>query len=514
MKPAPTLSDSLPPFARRTALALAAATLALHAAAATGYGYFRDELYFLDCARHPMWGYVDDAPGIAWLAKVALGLGGSLPAVRILPALAGAGTVLLTCLLARELGGRRFAQAFAGICVMASPVFLMEHGLLCVGAFEPLFWIGCLLLVLRLGRGGDPRLWLAFGAVAGLGVELKYTMGLVLLCLAVALALSPLRRAGRQSLFWAGVAVCVALLLPTLLWQVGHHWPLLTDLGNIRRLHKNVELPAPAFLFQQVMLIHPLLAPVWIAGLIRFLRRRQERILGLWYLLLLGSLMALKAKDYYLAAAYPVLFAGGAAALEEALESWATRGRRWPGALLTGLAGLLFLLDASAFTPLLPPGRLQAWQARLGIRERKAEAAFDGPLMQPFSDQFGWPELAEETARIFQALPAPERARTGIFANNYGEAGAIDQFGPALGLPTCICAHQACSFWGPPAVPPETFICLGLGRKALEGAFTSVTEAAQHRHPWGMGYENRPIYVCRGLKRPLGELWPEITHWD
>jgi hypothetical protein len=176
--------------------------------------------------------------------------------------------------------------------------------------------------------------------------------------------------------------------------------------------------------------------------------------------------------------------------------------------------GALVLLMVPAFVPLLPPAQLLAWQARLGIRPRKQETSFDGPLMQPLGDQFGWPELAGEVARIYHSLDPAERRGTGIYAGNYGEAGAINRFGPELGLPPAICAHQAHSLWGPPAMEPATLIWLGGDRAELEAAFASVTPAAVHRHPWGMAEENRPIYLCRGPKRSLRQRWDELRHWN
>jgi len=502
-----------PPFAWRSALVLAGAKLVLHGALAARYGLFRDELYFLDCARHPMWGYVDDAPAIAWLAKLALLLGGSLPAVRILAALAGAGTVLLACLLAREFGGRRFAQVLAGLCVLAAPVFLVEHGLLCVGAFEPLVWLGCVLLLLRIQATGDGRLWLAFGALAGLGVLLKYTMGLVLICMLAGMACTSLRRWLGHRLLWAGAAVAVALFLPTLLWQIRNHWPLLVDLATIRRTHKNVELPPLPFLASQVMMVQPLIALIWIPGLVRLLRRGAFRAPGLFYLFLLGAMMLLRAKDYYLAAAYPLLFAAGAAAWEEALEAWAwTRGSRWPKPVGAGLVAAMVLIGIPPFTPLLAPERLHALHARLGLHENPENS--HGPLLQPFSDQFGWRELAQETASIYQALPSETRAVTGIWTANYGEAGAIDWYGPSLGLPPAVCGHNACSFWSFPSKAPTAFIVLGFNRRFLEQGFRSVVQVGSHHHPWGMALENQPIFLCRELNRPFPELWKKTIFWN
>ena len=508
-------SRNIPPVAWGPVLAVVTLKLLVHLAASGSYGYFRDELYFLDCARHLQWGYVDDAPGIVWLFKSGLLLGGSLPVFRALAALGGAVTVLSASLLARELGGRGFAQAFAGLCVLAAPIFLAMDGILCVGAFEPLFWMGCALLALRIARTGESRLWLWFGVVAGLGLLLKYTMGLVLLCFLGAMVLTPMRREFRKPAFWAGVALALLLFLPALVWQVWNHYPLLTDMENIRREGKNVVLGPLAFVKQQIEFLDPLLFPVWLTGLVALLRRREARVLGWFYLLLLGAMILLHGKNYYLAAIYPMLFAAGAVALEAALGRWGwSRDKAWPRAALAGLVAATFLLFVPALVPLLPPQKLLAYQVRLGLKPERVEVNHAGPLDQILGDQFGWPEMAQEVARIYAALPPEERARTGIYAGNYGEAGAINQFGPTLGLPTAICAHQADSYWGLPSVEPVNLICLGCSREGLQGHFDSVTEVAVHHSPWGMAEENRPIYLGRGLRTPLHEIWPRITHWN
>ena len=169
-----------------------------------------------------------------------------------------------------------------------------------------------------------------------------------------------------------------------------------------------------------------------------------------------------------------------------------------------------------AILPFLPPDRLVAYQRRLGVRDSKTEVAHEGPLEQRFGDQFGWPELAGDVAKIYNALPPEERAHTGLFASNYGEAGALNLYGPALGLPAPICAHQNHYFWGPPAKPePTTLIWLQWSRRGVEDHCRSVEQAGEHFHPWGMAEENRPIYLCRGLKYTIAEYWkPDFKHWN
>ena len=210
--------------------------LLLHLLSSQAYGFFRDELYFLDCARHLGWGYVDDAPLVAVYSKVALWLGGSLPAVRLLPALAGAGTVALGMVLARQMGGGRFAQGLAGVCILGAPIFLGVHSILCVGAFEPLFWMGCVAVIIEVVRTGNSRLWLWFGVLAGLGLENKYAMLVFGLAALIAILLTPLRRELTKPWLWAAGLLALLIFLPTLLWQVRNAFPLLEDMANIRRM--------------------------------------------------------------------------------------------------------------------------------------------------------------------------------------------------------------------------------------------------------------------------------------
>jgi hypothetical protein len=490
--------------------------LLLHLLSSHAYGYFRDELYFLDCARHLGWGYVDDAPLIAGYAKVALWLGGSLPAVRLLPALAGAGTVALGMTLTRQMGGGRFAQGLAGLCVLGVPVYLGMDSILCVGAFEPLFWMGCVAVLIEVVRTGNSRLWLWFGVLAGLGLENKYAMLAFGLAALIAILLTPLRRELAKPWLWGAALLAALIFLPALLWQIRNDYPLLEDMANIRRMGKNVVLGPWAFVKQQIQFLNPLLFPVWFAGLCSLLFGRQARlrVLGWLYLGMLAQMIALQAKDYYLAAIYPMLFAAGAVAVEDwlARRAW-TRERLWPKVVLVSVIVWVTAILVPALLPFLPPGRMLAYQQAIGFKSAKLEVRHEGPLDQRLSDQFGWPELVAEVAQAYQSLSAEERSNTAIYAANYGEAGAINHFGPARGLPPALCAHQAHSLWSPPARDYSTYICLGCD-EGLSRVFESVQVVAVHHHPWGMAEENRPIYLCRKPKQSIRGLWPTLKHWN
>ena len=503
------------PLDSRLLAVLAGMKLLIHVLTSGRYGYFRDELYFLDCARHLDWGYVDHAPLVALYAKVALLLGGSLPAVRLLPAIAGAALVALTMLIARELGGGRFAQGLAGLCVLAAPIYLGVDSILSMNAFEPLFWMGSVCVLIRIVRTGDSRLWLWFGVLAGLGLENKHSTLLFGAAFVAALLLSPDRRELLKPWIWAAGAIALVIFLPNLIWQAQHGFPTLEDLENVRRSGKNVALGPLDFIGQQILFLHPVLFPVCFAGLISLLvgGGRRLRVLGWAYVVLLLTMIVLKAKNYYLAPIYPMLFASGAVAVEGwlALRKW-SRDKLWPKAAVAALVSAAGASLAPAILPILPPEKLVAYQKLLGIAPPKTEVHHSGPLEQRLGDQFGWEELVAEVGRIYRSLPAEERARTGIFASNYGEAGAINLFGPAHGLPRAVSAHQNYYFWGPQGFDGDTLIWLQWDRESIEKVCRSVEQAGEHYHPWGMAEENRPIFICRGLLSPLPEMWPRLKH--
>lgn len=503
---------------------IAAAKLVVHAALSNRYGYFRDELYFLDCARHLDWGYVDHAPMIGLWAKIALLLGGSLPALRMLPALAGAGLVVLTGLLAWRLGGGRYAQGMAALAVLAAPIYLVIDGLLSMNAFEPLFWMGAVYALLSTlggetteaggsaGRSG----WIAAGVLLGLGLMNKHSTAFFGIALAAGILLTRERRALRTRWPFLAAAAVLLIFLPNILWQVRHDFPTLEDLENVAREGKNVALGPVDFLRQQIFIMHPVLFPLWLAGLVWLLlaRRGRYRMLGWTYLVFYALLFALKGKNYYLAPIYPMLLAAGSVALESGARRLRGRGRLVAQAACVTLVVAAGSVTAPLALPLLDPEDYVAYEKRLGISPPKTEVAHRGPLPQAFGDQFGWEELVAEVARIYDALPPEERAKTGIFANNYGEAGAINLFGPRYGLPRATSAHQTHFLWGPGENPADNFIVLQDDRESLERVCTSVEEVAVHSHPWGMAEENNPIFVCRGLRPPLAELWPRLKHWN
>ncbi|MEP6767914.1 MAG: glycosyltransferase family 39 protein [Acidobacteriota bacterium] len=497
--------------------ALALAKGVLHAALSGRYGYFRDELYFLDCGRHLDWGYVDHAPMIGLFARAALALGGSLPALRIFPAIAGAALVFLAGAIAFRLGGGPFAQGLAALATLVAPVYLGTDSVLSMNAFEPLCWMGCVYVLIRIVQTGESRLWLLFGLLAGLGLENKHSTAFFGIAAAVAILASRERRELARPWIWAGGAVALLLFLPNALWQWRHDFPTLEDLRNVARSGKNVVLGPVEFVSQQIVLMHPLLFPLWLGGLVSLCagRLKRYRVLGWTYVALVGLFFAMKAKNYYLAPVYPMLLAAGAVAWEARLDAWReTAGRLWPKAATVALITAGGLVTAPLVLPLLSPERYVAYQKVLGVTPPKTEVGHRGPLPQIFGDQFGWPELVADVAAIYGSLSPEEQKRTTIFANNYGEAGAINLFGPRYGLPRAISGHQTYFLWGPGNAPNDIVIVLQDRRERLEELCAAVEKRGEHFHPWGMGEENQSIYLCRGLKMDFPTLWPQVKKWN
>lgn len=494
-------------------LVLAGVKLLFHLFIAGRYGIFRDELYYLACGEHLDWGYVDQPPLIALIAWIARHLfGDSLIGLRLFPALAGAATVWLTGKLTREIGGGAFAQILAALAVIAVPIYLVMHHWLTMNAFEPLIWIGCVwFMVCAIGRG-ELRYWVWFGVFVGLGMETKYTTAFFVFGIVVALMFTRERRFLASRHFWIGAAIAMAIFLPNLIWLVRHDFPFLELMRNIRSGHRDVVRGPVAFVIDQMMLMNPVLAPLWIGGLIwLFFGRdgRRFRILGIVYIVMLVTFIALHGKNYYLSSVYPMLFAAGAVAFEQM-----TSRVQWPRVLYAILIVGSTVVLAPTVSPVLSPERAIAYQKSLGLEPPKAENQRTGPLPQYFADEFGWEEMARETARIYNSLPPDERAKTAIFANSYGQAGAIDFFGPRFGLPKSICNHQSYWLWGPRDYDGSTVIVLGSDGTGDREHFASVEVAARTEHPYSRRDEQFDIFLCRGFTGDLRRAWASMKKYD
>ncbi len=494
-------------------LYIAAASFVAHMLTAGRYGYFRDELYYLACARHLAFGYVDQPPMIAlaaWLTTHTLG--NSLPALRFLPALAGAATIWLTAMIARELGGGRFAQSLAALSTALAAVYAINAHLLTMNVFEPLLWMGCAWIMVRIVKTGNQKLWLWFGVLAGLGLENKYSMAFFGFAVVVGLLLVRERKAFRSRWIWLGGAIALAIFLPNLIWNIQHHWPFLELMHNIRASGRDIVRGPLAFMGDQIFMMSPINLPVWMAGLLfLFFGRdgKRFRVLGWTFLALLATMMILHGKDYYSAPAYPMLLAAGAVAIENAAR---VRGCLKPATLLALIVGTAPLVPM--MIPVLPLETYVKYQETIGLAPPAAEKShLSSPLPQYYSDELGWQEMTLAVAQAYDRLPFGLRSVTAIYAQNYGEAGAIDFFGPQYGLPKAICPHQNYYLWGPRQYRGLSMIILGDTREHLEQYFGQVIRAGSFGVPYSL--ERGPIWVCTQPKGwNLQQIWPKLKKWD
>jgi hypothetical protein len=490
-------------------------TLLVHLLTNGHYGYFRDELYYIACARHLDLGYVDQPPlSILLLRLSQLLLGDSLFAIRLLPALAGAAIVALTGIIAREIGGRAWAIALACAGSLCALFNLAVGNFFSMNAFEPLFWMGAIYLLVRIINGGSPTLWLWFGVLLGIGIENKHSTIFFGFGIFVALLLTPERRHFAEKFIWLGGVIAFAIALPNILWQALHHWPTYELLSNIAHSNKNVALSPAQFVAQQINFMNPATLPLWLGGLVWLFGSRAGRrycAIGIIYVVTLAEFIILHGKSYYLAPAYPMLFAAGGVAIERVLAARLT----WLKPILLAtilMAGALF---APVIVPILPPDKLVAYMQAIHFEPPRTETSHTAILPQVFADQFGWEQMVGSVAHVYHHLRPEDEKRAAIFCENYGEAGAIDFFGPKLGLPPAISGHQNYFLWGPLDWTGEVMLVLDTNDNDERELFASVEDLGQVvSSPWAMPFERRRhIYLCRDLKMSVREFWPHVKNW-
>ena len=492
------------PFDRRV-LIVGGVVFAVLMALSDRYGFHRDELYFLDCARHLQASYADQPVVGPLLARVSLSLFGvSLPGLRLWPALAAGTTVVVGGLTAREFGGRRRAQLLAAIAAGTMPAVLGSGHVANTTSYMILATAGLGLVMARIGRTGDTRWWLAAGLVAGLGAEDNHLVGIFAVALLAGLVLSRGVRMLATGWFLAGAAIAVAFLVPDLWWQASHGWATIAMTHALNQENGGAA-NIVTWIVGQLAVAAVALVWVWLAGL-RFLWRsgRPPWQALAWAYGLLFVLFALTtgAQVYYLAGAYVPLLAAGAVSLDSWLHERPARLRR----LLTVLAALT-VVPALTVLPVLPPGDV-AWTYKL--------SAVSG-------ETIGWPQLVGTVQAVWRSLPPEQRAKAVIFTADYSEAAAINELGRVTGLPTAVSGHNTDWWWGPGNPHATTVVAVSPGPKAagnyaahLRQFFTSVRTVATVSNPYGVhniewgGH----VYLCTGPRQPWGRLWPRLRHYD
>jgi Dolichyl-phosphate-mannose-protein mannosyltransferase len=502
----------LPAFAWRPALILAGATAALLIAFAARDGYHRDELYFLEASRHMAWGYVDQPPlsvAMIWLTTHLFG--GSLFALRLIPALVDSAVVILGALVCRELGGSRFAQVLTAACVAVSGYLVIGH-LAGPTIYDLLFWSLTAALVIRILRTGRPKLWLWVGVVVGLGLEDKETILLLVGGIALGLIVTSRLDWLRSAWLWAGAAIALAFWVPNLVWEVAHHWPVLAMDRSLRAEHSGLGF-AIKYPFLQLLALNPFLAPIWIAGvwaLWREPRFRPFRSFAVAYAAMFLLLwVMIPDRFYYMAPIYLVMFGAGSIVTEEVVVGArgflrAKAGRRfvWRSKrAAVAVVSISTLLMVPLSLPVLPPPAL----ATVPLQS----------INYNLGETIGWPRFVSTVASVWRSLPVSERSTTSIVTGNYGEAGAIDEYRTRFGLPQAFSDHNSFWWWGPPTPASGTTIAAGIDPRFLRLYFGSVRLAVIFENPWGVqdDEEGTPVWLCRDQHEPWPEIWPAFRHY-
>jgi hypothetical protein len=513
------------------ALALGGAALALHLWASRFYDYFSDELYFIVCGRHLDWGYVDQPPLVPIIARIEQELfGDSLIGLRLVPTLAAVALTALTVEAARRLGGGLFARWLAGLAVLFAPVFLGVAQTLSTDSLQPLAWLAATLALIVAIESDKPLPWYALGAISGITFLDKYAIAFFLVAAAGGILLTPERRVLTRLAPWLSVLIFFAIVTPNLLWQNAHGWPFL-ELNSWAIAGRNIAYDPLGYFAQQVILVGPLAAPIWIAGLWGFgfwPRYAAQRWIAIAWVLLMAMMLLTHGKSYYPAGIYPILLAGGAIVIETRVQRASFRTGIATGVALAGVALLPFV------TPVLALERFLSYQstfARLtGFNQRTA--ALDrqavGALPANYASMFGYREIAAAVGRAYQALPASDKRKAVFFGRSYAEAAAVEVFKGSQPLPPAISGHNNYFLWGPrghdgsvvflltTAPRSDLLASLGAGARAAQvgdaktmhddllARFVSAQPVAQIDNPLAQPFERGlTLWLCRGLKVPM-----------
>jgi 4-amino-4-deoxy-L-arabinose transferase-like glycosyltransferase len=483
---------------------LALTKVLLHTLTNGQYGFHRDELATLDNARYLDWGYVAYPPITPFITRVALeAFGPSLVGVRFFAALAQGISMILAGLMACEMGGTRLAQAVAAITVGIAPAALGMGTMLMYISFDYLWWVLVAYLTIRLLRSENQRWWIGIGAVIGLGMMTKYTMAFCVMGIVIGVLLTRIRRHLFSPWLWGGVAISLLIFLLNLIWQLRHDFISLEFLSNIHNRDIAWGRTGGYIVEQLFVSANPFTIPVWIAGLYFYFfapQGKRFRLVSWMYIVPLVLFLVLQGRSYYLSPAYPMLLAAGS-----------VFGERWFNTLKVGPARIvrritwwaLAVGGSVAAVLVLPIAPINSTLWNLA-----------NEMHDNFAEQIGWPELVETIADIYTGLPVEERSLTGILTINYGEAGAVNLYGPVYGLPEAISGMNSYWWRGYGNPPPHTLIVVGYNRDTTAQFFELCNLAGHIENRYGVENEETMyfsnIFVCRGLRDTWPEFWRDF----
>ncbi len=464
------------------------------------FGYHRDELYYIACGQHLDFGYVDHPPLIALLARFWIGVfGDSLFSVRFLPAVAGAAIVYLTGLITREFGGKTMAVITACLSVIIAPVILSTNNLFTTNVFDQLFWVISIYLMVKILKYDKPKYWIIVGLTIGMGLLNKHSVVFLIFGIILGLLLTSGRKYFQNKYLWIGAGLALLIFTPNLIWQIKHGWPTIEFLREAK-INRVIGGSLLEFIKQIIFSYHPLTLPLWAAGIYFLLFSKEGksyRPLGILFIILIVIFAAQKSKDYYLAPAFPMMWAGGAVLLERLLRK---RKLKIVGPAIVGILFIGGAVLAPLSIPILPFDKTVEYCEYM-----------QGGLHPVYADMLGWENMVKTVAGVYNSLPADEKKVCGIMTQNYGQAAAIDFFGPQYNLPNAISPHNSYWLWGPKDYTGETLITAGISPDGLSQGFESYRVADMVVNDYVMRYEtNQPVIIWKNPVMPLRDMWPFI----
>ena len=489
---------------------LALFKILIHLPLLTRYGYHQDELYFLACGKHLAFGYVDHAPLVPWIAWISDTLfPQSLFALRTLPLLSGAATVFITGMLVKKLGGGRFSQLTASVAMIVAPVYLRTGNILSLPSFEPLFWVTGFYLIVKIIQEDNPKLWIWVGVVTGSGLLNKHSMLFFGFGLIAGMILTPMRKYFRSPWLYAGGFIALLMLTPNLIWQFSHDWPTFRFMLNLNERVMSSISPFQ-FLTGQLLYLMPFNAILWVWGLKFYLfsdEGTKYRVLGWSWLFVFGFLLIFKSKIYYLAPAYPILFAGGSIALERYIFK---KGIKWLKTVFISLMLIFGMITSFVSLPIMSIDKTEKFVNIITFGAFKNVYEMTADLR----GMFGWREMVIGVGEVYNSMSKEEKEKTIIIAAGYGNAGAIDHYGKEFGVPNAYSLSMTYWLWGLPEKAVNKVIVAGYSLETLKKLFKKVELAAtlelKNANPWQNPF---PVWICSGPKPSLANIWERNRPW-
>jgi hypothetical protein len=517
--------DAPPRIQWAALLTIAGAVTLLHLLTNGRYGFHRDELQFLSDARHLDWGFVAYPPFTPFVERISTAVFGlNMVGLRLFSDLAQAVCVLVTGLMAREFGGQRLAQATAAFAVAFSPLPLFEGTEFQYTTFDYLWWVLIAYFTVRLLRSENPRWWLAIGAAVGMGLQTKYSIVFYIAGILAGVVLTGARRFLKSPWFWAGGALALAICLPNFLWQVRHQYISYDFLQSIHARDVRIGRAEGFLLNQLTVCINPLATPLAIAGLVGFLRNSRYRMLAWMYVVPLVILFIAQGRDYYMAAAYPMLLAMGAARGESWIDSAppaptaAAKARRMgPTVRKRGRARLARRVVEVVVLSGLAVGGTATCAIVLPLQSKGPLRDFALKMNPDLREEIGWTELVKNIAGIRDSLAPEQQAHLGIIVGNYGEQGAIEILGPPYSLPPPISPTNSAWLRGYPTPQPTTLIVIGVPSSDMDAIFTGCQLAGHNANSEGISNEESQyhpdIFVCGPPRLPWPDFWQKYKNF-